>query len=844
MKTIKIFLASSEELKDERNTMADLILHLNKLFRGRGLELDLEKWEYLDASMTGKRKQDEYNEVLKQCDICMVLFWRKFGSFTGEELDTAYNRMKQKEKPHKIYVFFKNPNSDELTQELKDFIANYEQRFGGHFFCKFQNVDTMKLEFLLQLENYQKDLIGEKAIEVRNEHVYVGNEAMVDLNNIPFAANNERFKERQAELKELENIIEKKRKELDEKNTALQIAKDQQANLPNVAGLQMFVDMAQKAVTETEDSLQELLDRKNKLKEEFEREQQNLFNTARRITEQRGHNISERMARAIEAFERGDAQRADIILDEAEKDFEEARKDFRITKKVSIQALEEQIQRASYKMSNDSIPIEERVAKTLEIYEEADAFAQEINYDQKKFIDFLLHYSKFLRIYAHYDKAIDVYNRLIKLCEDVYGKDNSVTAWSYNNIGIVYYNLSEYNKALEYFKLALDIKEKVWGKEHPDTAKSYNNIGIVHNDRGEYDKALEYYKRASDIRERVLGKEHPETAGSYDNIGSVYSDLGEYDKALEYHKKALVIEEKVLGKEHPETAPTYNNIGIVYKNRGDYDKALEYHKKALVIEEKVFGKEHPDTATSYNNIGIVYSDRGEYDKALEYYKRALDIREKVLGQEHPDTAASYDNIGCVYYNRGDYDKALEYHKKALVIEEKVLGKEHPDTANSYNNIGLVFSNLGEYDKALEYHKKALDIRENVLGKEHPDTVNSYHNIGLVYYKLSKYDKALEWYTKAAKQGYKYSYNELAWAYHLMDKYEEALPWAEKAVAAFPDNANIIDTLATVYQGLGRYKEALQQFELCLKLYKEQGSLEGIQETEAKIAELKEILSHK
>ena len=44
--------------------MGDLVLHLNKLFRGRGLELNLEKWGYLDASMSVKRKQDEYNEVL------------------------------------------------------------------------------------------------------------------------------------------------------------------------------------------------------------------------------------------------------------------------------------------------------------------------------------------------------------------------------------------------------------------------------------------------------------------------------------------------------------------------------------------------------------------------------------------------------------------------------------------------------------------------------------------------------------------------------------------------------------------------------------------------------------
>ena len=184
MKTIKIFLASSEELQTERDKMADLVLHLNKLFKGRGLQLDLEKWEYLDASMSGKRKQDEYNDVLHQCDICMVLFWRRFGSYTGEELDVAYKSMLGGGNPQKIYVFFKNPGGDDVSQEIRNFISDYEQRFGGHFFCKFQTVDTLKLEFLLQLENYQKDLIGEKAIEVRNEHVYVDNEVMVDLMNV------------------------------------------------------------------------------------------------------------------------------------------------------------------------------------------------------------------------------------------------------------------------------------------------------------------------------------------------------------------------------------------------------------------------------------------------------------------------------------------------------------------------------------------------------------------------------------------------------------------------------------------------------------------------------------
>ena len=853
MKTIKIFLASSEELKDERLEMTDLVSRLNQTFKGRGIQLELKRWEYLDSSMGDQRKQDEYNNVLRECDICLVLFWRRFGSYTGEELDVAYQCNKNKQKPEKIYVFFKNPDDDDVTSELKEFIKSYESRYGGHFFNKFLTVDSLKLEFLLQFELYQKDQLGEKVIEVRNEHVYVDNEMVADLNNIPFAANNEGFKKRQAELKEIEEKIEQKRKELDEKNAALQLAKDQQANLPDVASLQMFVDMAQKAVTETEDSLQELLNSKNQLKDEFEREQQNLFTTARRITEQRGQKISERMARAIDAFERGDAQRADIILDEAERDFEEARKDFRITKKVSVQALEEQIQRASYKMSNDSIPIEERVAKTLEIYEEADAFAQEINYDQEKYIEFLGDYSYFLRKYARYDKILEVHNKLIKLCEEFYGKEHSYTADSYHNFGILYEDLGYYEKALEYHKLALDIREKVLGKKHIDTALSYNGIGIISIKLGNYEKALDYFQQALDIWEKELGKGHHWTAAVYTNTGNVYYKIGDYDKALKYYKRALDIYEEIGGKDKPSTAHLYFNIGLVYSDVNNYQKALDYYKKAMFILKKVLGEKHPDTTRTYNNIGNIYNVLGNHDKAIDYQLQAIVNYEKILGKEHPETAVSYNDIGCVYSDIGDYDKALKYLTLALNIREKVLGTEHLDTASSYNNIANVYSDLGNYDKALEYYLINLNIIKKNLGNDNIKTASSYNSTGIAYGNIGDYNKALEYFKKVVKiresvLGMEHfataeSYSNISLAYRLSGKFDKALLWAMKAIHTNPEDPDFTDTLATVYQDLGRYNEALEQFELCLKLYKEQEDSEGIQETETKIAELKELMNN-
>jgi preprotein translocase subunit SecA/nephrocystin-3 len=143
---------------------------------------------------------------------------------------------------------------------------------------------------------------------------------------------------------------------------------------------------------------------------------------------------------------------------------------------------------------------------------------------------------------------------------------------------------------------------------------------------------------------------------------------------------------------------------------------------------------------------------------------------------HTATADSYNSVGVLYANKGDYDKALELFLKALEIREVTLGVNHPDTAGSYHNVGNLYGVKGDSGKALEYYMKALGIYEKVLGQNHPKTA--------------------------------YLQNSIAWSYHLSGKYDKAFPHAENAVKAIPNNVSYIDTLATIYKGLGRYAEAL------------------------------------
>ena len=58
MKTIKIFLASSEELQNDRKEFGNLIRRLDDIYFRRGVHLQLIMWEDLDFAYNNQRKQD------------------------------------------------------------------------------------------------------------------------------------------------------------------------------------------------------------------------------------------------------------------------------------------------------------------------------------------------------------------------------------------------------------------------------------------------------------------------------------------------------------------------------------------------------------------------------------------------------------------------------------------------------------------------------------------------------------------------------------------------------------------------------------------------------------------
>lgn len=158
-KTLKIFLASSSELRNDREAFDLYFRQKNDVYRNKGVYLEIVRWEnFLDA-MSNTRLQDEYNKAIQDCDIFVSLFKTKTGKYTEEEFDVALKQFKAAGKPL-IYTFFReteisvNAKNRAALNSLWDFQDKLKEL--GHFHTPYKNIEDLKLQFQDQLKKAEE----------------------------------------------------------------------------------------------------------------------------------------------------------------------------------------------------------------------------------------------------------------------------------------------------------------------------------------------------------------------------------------------------------------------------------------------------------------------------------------------------------------------------------------------------------------------------------------------------------------------------------------------------------------------------------------------------------------
>lgn len=148
---LKIFFASSSELKDERQRAEAVINLINKYTQST--QIEAIKWEtdIESGSVQGERIQDDINPLLADSEIVFVLFYSRIGRFTLEEYKLARDLNK------KVFIYFKEDFSPRGLDEIEE----YKKVFEFKEYLE-QNNQTIYREFksIDQFENYLRQDIN------------------------------------------------------------------------------------------------------------------------------------------------------------------------------------------------------------------------------------------------------------------------------------------------------------------------------------------------------------------------------------------------------------------------------------------------------------------------------------------------------------------------------------------------------------------------------------------------------------------------------------------------------------------------------------------------------------
>ena len=406
-----------------------------------------------------------------------------------------------------------------------------------------------------------------------------------------------------------------------------------------------------------------------------------------------------------------------------------------------------------------------------------------------------------------YTEAIENYSKAIEL--------NPKLVEAYNNRGLAYADLVKYDEALKDYNKAIELDQ--------NHSNSYINRGNVYEKLERYFDAIEDYTKATEL--------NPNDLKAYYNRGIVYQALEKYSDSIADYTKAIEL--------NPKLVEAYNNRGLVYQVLERYSEAIADYSKAIEL--------NPSYAMSYNNRGGLYYNQKKYDEAIRDFTKASEL-------DLTDMKAYY-NRGLAYQNIGRHDLAVEDFTQAIEIDPNFAGAYY-NRSNSYSKLGKIYESSNDYAKATELdsqHKsetvpddlkviiqqnkkthqrkekssKAVEEATKMIEK-FPKYAKFYNDRGWAYIELDKFDLALADFKKAleidpknarAQLGLKIfllTYETNGLNYEISNADLGTLADSMNAIEPNPDNVSLYNLRARIYRKLGRYDDAIQDYQTVLK----------------------------
>ena len=388
---------------------------------------------------------------------------------------------------------------------------------------------------------------------------------------------------------------------------------------------------------------------------------------------------------------------------------------------------------------------------------------------------------------------------------------DNLEAYRYYSLGVEKSQALHNAEAIELLKKAVELD--------PQFAMAYARIGYALGVTwNRLDEAKPYLEKAFSLSDRLAEKDRLLISAWYSIVNRDFtSAISAYRKVIagypleveSYFRLAFLLEGEALYEEaidtfkqglvvDPEYKEIYNYLGGLYTALGRHDEALAMRGRYVQLA--------PSEPNAHDSLGISLQWAGRYAEAVAAYRQALALK--------PDFEVARIHLANTYYQMGMYREAISNFER--YIQDAPSDQER---ARGYFGIGYIYWKMGDHRRA-----ERAAAREVALNPEKRPALPAH--IDADRGDLRGAEKLLESYEKAPinRRGSRHSLRYLHYLKGLValrsGRAEEAILSFREAVKHLPAIWNLDaeeDCLANAYLELGRYDEAIAEYERILRL---------------------------
>ncbi|MFL6286663.1 MAG: CHAT domain-containing protein [Pyrinomonadaceae bacterium] len=300
-------------------------------------------------------------------------------------------------------------------------------------------------------------------------------------------------------------------------------------------------------------------------------------------------------------------------------------------------------------------------------------------------------------------------------------------AQALNNIGEIYYSLSELEKSLQCFSASAELWTAVGDRR--GLALAHLNMGYSYTDSGDLTEAQKNYRRSLELWQEV-GDRRGE-ALALTALGGIYSFTGDRQLALDFHSKALRLFH-AIGNRQGEAA-ALNGLGQAHEDLSDYRAALDSYQQALDLYSAIGNVDF--TALNHYYVGRTFYALGDIAHARASYQRALELSRAVGDRQIEAHVIKGQSV--IYVAENNYPAALRQLRQALKIYGAVGDRR--GLAYSLNDIGYIERKTGLPQESMTYFRRALGLIKACQDRRGEAQV--LYNMALAGRDLGNFDEA-------------------------------------------------------------------------------------------------------